>query len=219
MSELDSAPGKGTQDANLGVSTPDGQPNSFDPEQFAEKLKADILASLRTDKTLAQSVKDRAIAEVKKDKGFKDFLDEYRTLKAEGKTDEQIVIEARLREIEERTVNQPPAKAGNLADDDSNELDELLPALGLDATDPDALRIMGQPITAVAKTKELVKLSQRRKQQPGPAAVSQPSGSSQPKNDVSEKVKKYEELSKSPTIHAAELSALKKELDAVNWGQ
>lgn len=220
MPDTDSTQVVGDANANSSASAPGGQPNSFDRDQLRKELKAEILAELKGDKSLTQSMKDQTIEQIKKDKGFKAFMDPYREMKAKGMTEKEIEQEFRLQELEAERAHQPaPVAPGSATDSGANELDDLLPALGLAVDDPDALRIMGQPITAIAKANELAKLSQRRKILPNPAAAAQPASAPQPKTDVSGKVTRYVQLSKSPTANAAELSALKKELDAVNWGQ
>lgn len=220
MSETESTQTAGETSANLPASAPGVQPSSLDRDQLRKELKAEILAELKGDKSLMQSMKDQTIEQVKKDKGFKTLLDEYRAMKQENMTDREIEREFRLRELEaERTQQPAPVAPGSATDSGASDLEDLLPALNLEADDVDALRILAQPLTDIAKAKELAKLSQRRKESPNPAAAAQPASAPAPKIDVSGKVKRYMELSKSPTANSAELSALKKELDAANWGQ
>lgn len=212
MSQLDSTQQDGATGANPPASSAGVQPNSFDPATFAETLKADILKAIREDKTLVQSVKDRTIADVKKDRGLREFLDEYRSMKSQGMTDEQILLEARLREIEAKNVHPAPVAPGSpTSDSGTNDLEDLLPDLGLAPDDGDVLRIMAQPTTPLAKAKELAKLSQRRKNPPSPAAAAQPPAAPQPANNTDELRREYQSRLKSIGPNPAQIATLKAE--------
>lgn len=174
MSDTDSTQPGGAQDANL-VASPDGvQPNSVDLARLKQEWKAEVLAELRGDKTLTQSMKDQVIAGVKNDKGFRHFLDEYKALRGQGYNDTDIERELRLRDLEARTVQPASNAGGSRVDTESSELEALLPALGLAADDPDVLRVSASPLGFGAKAAALVQVAQRKNTPPNPAAVSQP---------------------------------------------
>ena len=179
MSQMDSTQADGTQDANPAVSAGAVQPNSFDPVKFEERLMSKVSELISNPRTV-QGVKDKLAAEFKKDKGFRDFLAEYQTMREKGMTDEQISLEARLRELETRnSVPEVPVPGKAPAVPQANEtVNKLLTALGMDANDPLVSSILAGDGQSEQKIDAIVALSERKKVQPNPALVAQPAGGS-----------------------------------------
>lgn len=220
MSDTDSTQLSGAQDANLVASPAGVQPNSSDQEQLAAKLESQIIERLISNPRLLQSLTDKTLSSVEKNKtfkGYKAYRDEVAALKAQGYTEREIEQEFRFREIE--AEKSAPVARGSATDSGTSELEALLPALGLAADDPDVLRVSASPLGLGAKAAALVQIAQRKNTPPNPAAVSQPPSAPPPKNDVSAMVARYAELAKSPTKNAAAMATLKAKLDAENWGQ
>lgn len=161
--------------ANGEVSENVGQQNSFD----ADKFKTEILNTVKeliSDPRTMQSQKDKVIAEIKKDKGFKDFFREFKTMQEQGMSEREIEQEFRIREMEETRVAQN--STGSAVQDDKLKTAKVLAeALGLELNDPDVLQVMLKGDTEQQALK-LSELAMRRKSEPNPAIVAQTSGGS-----------------------------------------
>jgi len=161
--------------ANGEVSENVGQQNSFD----ADKFKTEILNTVKeliSDPRTTQSQKDKVIAEIKKDKGFKDFFREFKTMQEQGMSEREIEQEFRIREMEETRVTQN--STGSAVQDDKLKTAKVLAeALGLELNDPDVLQVMLKGDTEQQALK-LSELAMRRKSEPNPAIVAQTSGGS-----------------------------------------
>jgi hypothetical protein len=175
---MDSTLEGGTQAAQSAASPVAVQPNSFDPAKFEANLLAKFQAMI-TDPRSIQSVKDKALAEIRKDKSLKDFLAEYQSLKASGMTDKEIEQEARLREIEARFSAPVPQSANGMVvvQPQVDPVSALLPVLGLEANDPEVTSLMAGNGQIEEKLSTLATLAARKRQtQPNPALVAQPAG-------------------------------------------
>lgn len=183
MSEMDSTPVPGEQNANSAASGATVQPNSFDPEKFARELTARVMAAVNDPKVI-QSQKDRVIAEVKKDKGLKDLWQEVKTLKAEGLSDAEIEREIRIRDLESRAVEQPaaaPQSFGKVVAPQTNDtVKAVISALGLDMNAPEVVDVLssGKPMDEQIRAFTSIQASQSKPA--NPAAVAQPAGGSIP---------------------------------------
>lgn len=176
MSSMDSTLELGEQDANSAPSGFTDEPNSFDPKKFEENLIAKVQAMI-ADPRQIQSVKDKALDKIKKDKGFKDFLAEYQSMRANGMSDEQITLEARLRELETKNSAAPSQSPGKVVEQAANEsVKLLLPNLGLDANDPEVTTLLAGDGQLPEKITALANLSNRRKANINPAVIAQPAG-------------------------------------------
>lgn len=195
MSQLDSTQPAGTApDANPPVSAAGVQPNSFDPDRFVATVEAKLIERLAGNPRLLQSLTDKTISRVENNKGFKEWRDQYRAMKQRGMTDDQIDNEIRLAELEARVDQPAPVAPGSpTSDSGANDLEDLLPDLGLAPDDGDVLRIMAQPTTSLAKAKELARLSQRRKNPINPAAVGQGADTPAPKADYGQMAREYKQ--------------------------
>lgn len=213
MSQQDSTQPAGTaSDANPPVSAAGVQPNSFDPDQFVATVEAKLIERLTGNPRLLQSLTDKTISRVENNKGFKEWRDQYRAMKQRGMTDDQIDNEIRIAELEARIAQPAPVAPGSpTSDSGTNDLEDLLPDLGLAPDDGDVLRIMAQPTTPLAKAKELAKLSQRRKNPPSPAAAAQPPAAPQPANNTDELRREYQSRLKQIGPNPAQIATLKAE--------
>jgi hypothetical protein len=179
MAQMDSTQPDGTQAANPDASPPAVQPSSFDPVEFAKTLRAQILAEIRDPKEV-QSLKDRAIAEIKKDKGLKEAFAELKQMQDQGLSDAEIAREIRFRELESHFTSNPAPSAqsaGRVVEQTANDpAMTLLSAFGLDANDPEVTGILTGDDLA-GKVAQIAALAQRKKQTPSnPALIAQPSG-------------------------------------------
>ena len=192
MAQTDSTQEAGTQVANPAVSANADQPNSFNPEEFAKTLKAQILADLQDPRHI-QSQKDKVIAEIKKDKGMREYFAEFKKMQEEGLSDADIQRELRIRELEARVISEPVTPiqpAGRVIEPAANDaVMAVLPALGLDQNDPEVTSALLQG-SIVDKMGALVALSTKKKSQPNPASVAQPSGGAAPQSNLMDDYKK-----------------------------
>lgn len=170
---MDSTQDNGEVNTNSTSSNQVAQPNSFDQQKFKE----DILNSVKeiiSDPRNIQSMKDKTLAEMKKDKGFRDIFKEIQSMKESGMTDREIELEARLREIEESrvTTNNP----GKVVERDQTDVVGLtVKALELDYNDPDVLTVISKG-NLEEQIKGLNEVVMRKQQTPNPALVAQPAG-------------------------------------------
>lgn len=180
---MDSTQDDGTLNANSEVSEQVVQPNSFDPKKFKEELLNSV-KELISDPRTTQSIKDKTMAEIKKDKGFKDFLGEYKSMKEAGMTDKEIELEARLKEIESvRTVQDNP---GRVVENGQAEAVKLFAqALELDLNDPEVFPVLSMH-SVEEQLKTLKTLSDRRSKNISPAIAAQPAGGNPPSNLMEE---------------------------------
>jgi len=179
MEQMDSTQNSEGQNANSVISGGAVQPNSFDPEKFAKTLKADILAALSDDKQI-QSLKDRTVASIKKDKGLREVFGELKEMQAKGLTEKEIEQEIRIRELETRLSGssvssvQSPGKVVEQAA--SNPVRDIISALGLDENNPEVTGIL-QGGDFTEQVSQLAVLAQRKKSNASnPALVAQPTG-------------------------------------------
>lgn len=174
-------PGDG-QDAKPVISPAAVQQNSFDPDKF----KQDLLAEFRTmisDPRTVQSMKDKTLAELRKDRGLKDYLAEIQTMRANGMSDQEIAMEARLREIENRipTASEPqstPGRAVNVPE--TNPVFIVANSFGLDLNDPEVSLILTSGENETGKIARISEIFKRKTitTPPNPALVAQPAGGS-----------------------------------------
>jgi hypothetical protein len=221
MAQTDSTVSEGQESANSASSSQTVSPPSFDPDELAAKIEAKVLAAIQGDPRVVKSTSDKIMNSLKKDKGFKDFLAEYRDMTSKGMTEKEIELEARLREIEDRggssTTDQSPGKVVEQVASDPVKI--VISALGLNENDPEVTGILlgGDLIEKVA---QLGSLAERKKKAlSNPAIVSQPAGGGAPTGKMSEQVKQEKsarllELYKMPTKFAGEIKKLEAELDA-----
>lgn len=180
---MDSTQDDGLLNANSDNSDQVVQPNSFDPKKFKEEL-LNTVKELISDPRTTQSIKDKTMAEIKKDKGFKDFLGEYKSMKEAGMTDKEIELEARLKEIEQtRTVQDNPGRVVENGQSESVKL--FAKALELDLNDPEVF-----PVLSMSNMEEQLRtlkgLSDRRSKNISPAIAAQSAGGNPPSNLMEE---------------------------------
>lgn len=169
---MDSTPNNGTSDANQDVSGKVDQLNSFDPNKFEESI-LNRVKEMMSDPRNVQSQKDKVMAEIKKDKGFKDFLSEYKQMRDSGLSDREIEMEARLREIETRPVQYD--NPGTVVNTNQAEAVKLFAqALDLDLNDPEVVNAFTVQNPADS-LKQLKSVADRRKTA-SPGIVAQPAG-------------------------------------------
>lgn len=179
---MDSTQDNGVTDANQETSNQVVQQNSFDPKKFKEEILNSV-KEIMSDPRTTQSQKDKVMAEIRKDKGFKDFLGEYRKMREDGMTDKEIEMEARLREIETTRLSQVdnPGTVVNNAANDSAKL--FAKALDLDLNDPE---VVGAFINSDIEQslRRLKELSDRKKTSVSPGLVAQSAGDSARQPDL-----------------------------------
>lgn len=171
---MDSTLENGDLNANSESSKEVVQPNSFDPNKFKEEVLNSV-KDLMSDPRTTQSQKDRVMAEIKKDKGFKDFLSEYKLMRDNGMSDKEIEMEARIREIESLRSAQVDNSGSvvNNAQTDSARI--FAKALDLDLNDPEVIAaIIGKDAEQSARI--LKGLSDRKRSSVSPSIVAQPAG-------------------------------------------
>lgn len=178
---MDSTLSNGDTAANRDSSNEVVQPNSFDPQKFEERILNSVKEMLSDPRT-TQSQKDKVMAEIKKDKGFKEFLSEYKAMRDSGLSDREIELEARLREIETRPADvYNPGKEVNNGQPDAMRL--FAKALDLDLNDPEVVRAFSE--NDVEKSLRYLKeVSDRRKTSVSPGIVAQPAGDSARQPDL-----------------------------------
>jgi hypothetical protein len=220
MAQTDSTIGEGQESANSASSSQAVSPSSFDPAELEARIEAKVLAAIQGDPRVVKSTSDKIMNSLKKDKGFKDFLEEYRDMTSKGMTEKEIELEARLREIESRgsssTTNQSPGKAVEQVASDPVKI--VISALGLNENDPEVTGILlgGDLIEKVA---QLGSLAERKKKAlSNPAIVSQPAGGGastgkMSDREVQEKSTRLRDLYKQPTKYAGEIKKLEAELE------
>lgn len=172
---MDSTQEMESANANGEVSDGVDKQNSFDAERF----KQDILNTVKdliSDPRTTQSQKDKVIAEIKKDKGFKDFFREFKSMQEQGYSEREIEQEFRIREMEETRVSHN-SNGNAVSDNKVSTAKVLAEALGLNMNDPDVMRVMLSGNLEEQATK-LSELSQRNKKEASPALAAQPSGMS-----------------------------------------
>lgn len=180
MSDTDTTLESGLQAANPDNSTVQGQGNSFDPAKFRAELLAEFRTLLKDDNSLRQSMKDTVIADVRKDKGMKAIVDEYRKMKADGMTDREIDQELRFRELQAQisSTQSAPVLPGT-QNASGTEVTDLADTLGLDLRDPKIAQIAAgaDPVKGlIAHAKSL------KQSPPSAAALSQPASAPLPPN-------------------------------------
>lgn len=180
---MDSTLQDGDTAANRESSNEVVQPNSFDQQKFKEELLNSV-KELISDPRTTQSIKDKTMAEIKKDKGFKEFLNEYRSMKEAGMTDKEIELEARLKEVEatRSVTHDTPGRA--VAGDTTDAVKMFAKVLGLDLNDPEVVTSFKGDTEATLK--ELKTIADRRKVAANPAVVTQPSGDGARQPDLAE---------------------------------
>lgn len=170
---MDSTLENGDLNANSESSNEVVQPNSFDPKKFKEEILNSV-KEIMSDPRTTQSQKDRVMAEIKKDKGFKDFLSEYKEMRDSGLSDREIELEARLRDIESR-----PAKIdnpGRVVDNGGTEAVKLFAkAMDLDLNDPEVIPALADNDVEKA-LRNLRSVADRKKQNVSPGIVAQSAG-------------------------------------------
>jgi hypothetical protein len=193
MEQTESTQLDGTQDANSAASSGAVSQNSFDPDKFARDLEARILARINDPKQV-QSLKDRTIAEIKKDKGLREVYADVRAMQAEGLSDKEIEREIRIRELEARIAGtsepstQSPGKAVERAANDP--VMSVISAYKLDENDPEVTSIMlgNDPVEKIA---QLAILAQRKQQSHSPSIVAQPAGGNRPSPNMAQLESQY----------------------------
>lgn len=200
---MDSTLDDGELNTNSVTSKPVVQPNSFDPNKFKEELLNSV-KELVSDPRTVQSMKDKTLAEMRKDKGFRDIFREIQSMKEAGMTDKEIELEARIREVEERSrpVEHNP---GKVVDDGKTETVKLFAkTLGLDLNDPEVIPVFSSN-NLEEQLGTLKNLSDRRSKNISPAIAAQPAGGSPSSNLMEE----YQNRAK--TVYGSALIDLKME--------
>lgn len=200
---MDSTLDDGELNTNSATSKPVVQPNSFDPNKFKEELLNSV-KELVSDPRTVQSMKDKTLAEMRKDKGFRDIFREIQSMKEAGMTDKEIELEARIREVEERSrpVEHNP---GKVVDDGKTETVKLFAkTLGLDLNDPEVIPVFSNN-NLEEQLGTLKNLSDRRSKNISPAIAAQPAGGSPSSNLMEE----YQNRAK--TVYGSALIDLKME--------
>jgi hypothetical protein len=192
---MDSTHEQGLQGANLDNSGEAVQPNSFDPGEFEKRLLSRVQEMI-TDPRTVQSVKDKTLAEIKKDKGFKDFLAEYQSMKNKGMSDAEIAQEARLRELEERlkpTLPATPAPGKVEVQATNDPALQMAANLGLD-NEPEVVGLLARDASTEEKLLAMATIIQRKKQvNVNPAIAAQPSGGSTPPVNLAQLENNYKQ--------------------------
>ncbi len=149
------------------------QPNSFDPQ----RLKNEVLTELLSDPKFAQSLKDKMIGAIKKDKGFKDYFQEIKSMRESGMTDSEIEMAGRIRELEELNSNQKSNTPGrSVVTDQPDAVKLTVQALGLDMNDPDISSALMSNQGLDEKIRSLHSVASKKQRPPNPAVVAQTSG-------------------------------------------
>lgn len=173
-------PGDG-QEAKPVISQAAVQLNSFDPDKFKQDLLAEF-RSMISDPRTVQSVKDKTLAEIRKDRGLKDYLAEIQSMRATGMSDQDIAMEARLRDIEARVTSVPDMQSTPgrvVAPLETNTVAQAVIASGIDMNDPEISSILSSSESDVDKMTKLFSVVAKKKNtQPNPALVAQPAGGS-----------------------------------------
>lgn len=176
----------------------------------------------------AQSTKDKRLGQIEKQlTDFAPILERVATLtNMSPEQKAQIQRDLEWDEMRKRVLYQDTG--GNAAAPQSpSKTDpslEVIKALDLDDNDPQvvaAVRDNENPVKLAVALANL-KLSRASQPQPTPASIAAPasgSGGSYNASQVEGKITRYNELARNPQANHSEMVRLKKELDAVNWGQ
>jgi len=159
--------------ANGEVSENVGKPNSFDAEAFENKV-LNAVKEMISDPRIMQSQKDKVIAEIKKDKGFRDFFREYSSMKQTGMTDREIEQEFRIKELEERNANN--TTGSSVHGDKLQTAQVLVKALGFEDNDPDVMQVLLSTQNTEQQAVQLSELAMRKNKTANPALLAQETG-------------------------------------------
>lgn len=199
--------------------SPDSATSSVDMDALAEKVASKLRPSFEK---VAQSTKDKRIAEIQKRLGMQD-LAELEEMGAQ--IPDNVKLEYRLRQIEGQRQPDSPAQTSTSQGSGANlavqEVSEAVRKFNLDANDPEViekLRGTYRNRDHFEATLAQVALAKVNKPQPSAAESSSLEGhhpSAAP--DMSAKLARLAELQKFPSRHRDEIQALTKELEARGW--
>ena len=190
-----------------------------DASELSKLLDAKLSEALKPILSEVRGVQGR---QDKDRSAFKEFMDEFKTQKAKGLSDDQAQVAAES-SIKERTEAQNDkvllrqvaenlgiSPNGNGAVPQASVIDSY----ELDANDPEVIsQVLTQTDPKDAELAALrLKLKRSTQPIPSPSAASSPAGSPSPIQDEGQKVAKLSELQKNPSKNREEINKLEKEL-------
>jgi hypothetical protein len=164
------------------------QPNSNDLQKFKDEILNSV-KEIVSDPRNIQSMKDKTLAEMKKDKSFKTIFREFQSMRESGMSDKEIEMAAKVQDLEERLSNaieDNPGKAVQYAKPDVGNL--LVKALDLNANDVEVLSALSASSTE-EQIRLLSNISAKKRQNVSPAIAAQPAGDSSRQPDLLEEYK------------------------------
>lgn len=185
---MDSTQNQESSTTKSGVSGNVDQPNSNDLQKFKDEILNSV-KEIVSDPRNIQSMKDKTLAEMKKDKSFKTIFREFQTMRESGMSDKEIEMAAKVQDLEERLSNvieDNPGKAVQYAKLDVGNL--LVKALELNANDVEVLSALSAS-SAEEQVRLLSNISAKKRQNVSPAIAAQPAGDSSRQPDLLDEYK------------------------------
>lgn len=219
-------PESGAEQASEGLPIPkleSASPVSSTSSVDTKTLAAEVAKLLRPDfEKVAQSTKDKRIAALEKRLGTSDLA----VLESMGvQVPDNVKLELRLQNLEGGHTNNPAqaqsaSSPGNGDSLTAQDVSEVIQEFQLDANNAVVLeKLRGTYRSRDHFQAEMAKIALSQFKQPAsPAASTTLASAPSHPLDVSGKIAQLGVLQKEPTKNAEAIRALKKELDAANWG-